>query len=42
MLEVWRLAYEKAGFKSVLHNEIDKHACNTLRKNRPDLESDRR
>ncbi len=27
---------EKSGFKSVLHNEIDRHACNTLRKNRPD------
>lgn len=27
---------EKAGFKSVLHNEIDRHACNTLRANRPD------
>jgi DNA (cytosine-5)-methyltransferase 1 len=30
------LGLEKAGFKSVLLNEIDKHACNTLRKNRPD------
>lgn len=27
---------EKAGFDSVLLNEIDKHACNTLRKNRPE------
>jgi DNA (cytosine-5)-methyltransferase 1 len=26
---------EMAGFDSVLLNEIDKHACNTLRKNRP-------
>ncbi|MDQ6970600.1 MAG: DNA (cytosine-5-)-methyltransferase [Mariprofundus sp.] len=30
------LGMEKAGFESVLLNEIDKHACNTLRKNRPD------
>ena len=30
------LGLEKAGFQSVLLNEIDKHACNTLRKNRPD------
>ena len=30
------IGLEKAGFKSVLLNEIDKHACNTLRKNRPD------
>lgn len=29
------LGMEKAGFKSVLLNEIDVHACNTLRKNRP-------
>ncbi len=29
------IGMEKAGFKSVLLNEIDKHACNTLRKNRP-------
>lgn len=29
------LGMEKAGFKSVLLNELDKHACNTLRKNRP-------
>lgn len=26
---------EKAGFKPLVLNEIDKHACNTLRKNRP-------
>ena len=30
------IGMEKAGFKSVLLNEIDKHACNTLRKNHPD------
>jgi len=30
------IGLEKAGFESVLLNEIDKHACNTLRKNRPD------
>ncbi len=29
------LGMEKAGFKSVLLNEFDKHACNTLRDNRP-------
>lgn len=29
------LGMEKAGFKSVLLNEFDKHACNTLRQNRP-------
>lgn len=29
------LGMEKAGFKSVLLNEFDKHACNTLRTNRP-------
>lgn len=29
------IGMEKAGFKSVLLNEVDKHACNTLRKNRP-------
>ena len=29
------IGMEKAGFKSVLLNEIDKHACNTLKKNRP-------
>lgn len=29
------LGMEKAGFRSVLLNEIDKHACNTLRLNRP-------
>jgi len=28
------LGMEKAGFESVLLNEIDKHACSTLRKNR--------
>jgi DNA (cytosine-5)-methyltransferase 1 len=27
---------EKAGFDSIMLNEIDRHACNTLRKNRPD------
>jgi DNA (cytosine-5)-methyltransferase 1 len=30
------IGMERAGFDSVLLNEIDKHACNTLRKNRPD------
>ena len=30
------LGMEKAGFKSVLLNEIDKDACNTLRINRPE------
>ena len=30
------LGLEKAGLKSVLLNEIDSHACKTLRKNRPD------
>lgn len=30
------LGLERAGFKSVMFNEIDKHACNTLRTNRPD------
>jgi DNA (cytosine-5)-methyltransferase 1 len=30
------LGMEKAGFDSVLLNEIDKHACNTLRQNRPE------
>jgi len=29
------IGMEKAGFKSVLLNELDKHACNTLRLNRP-------
>ncbi|PCK05783.1 MAG: DNA (cytosine-5-)-methyltransferase [Alteromonadaceae bacterium] len=29
------LGMEKAGFKSVLLNELDKHACDTLRANRP-------
>jgi DNA (cytosine-5)-methyltransferase 1 len=29
------IGMEKAGFKSLMLNEIDKHACNTLRKNRP-------
>lgn len=29
------LGMEKAGFKSVLLNEFDKHACQTLRENRP-------
>lgn len=30
------LGMEKAGFESVLLNEFDKHACNTLRINRPE------
>jgi DNA (cytosine-5)-methyltransferase 1 len=30
------IGMEKAGFESVLLNEIDKHACNTLRLNRPE------
>lgn len=30
------LGLEKAGFSNLLLNEWDKHACNTLRKNRPD------
>ncbi len=30
------LGMEKAGFNSVLLNELDKHACNTLRTNRPE------
>lgn len=29
------LGLEKAGFESILLNEIDKHACNTLKLNRP-------
>jgi len=29
------LGLEQAGFKSLMLNEIDKHACNTLRFNRP-------
>ena len=29
------LGLEKAGFHHLLLNEIDKHSCNTLRKNRP-------
>ncbi len=29
------LGMEKSGLKSILLNELDKHACNTLRKNRP-------
>ena len=29
------IGMEMAGFDSVLLNEIDKHACNTLRQNRP-------
>ena len=29
------IGLEKAGFEAVLLNEIDKHACNTLRANRP-------
>lgn len=37
------LGLEQAGFKSLMLNEIDKHACNTLRFNRPEwniVESD--
>lgn len=30
------LGLERCGFQSLLLNEIDKHACATLRKNRPD------
>ena len=30
------IGMEKAGFESILLNEIDKHACNTLRENRPE------
>ena len=30
------LGMEKAGFNSILLNEFDKHACNTLRENRPE------
>ncbi len=30
------LGMEQAGFKSILLNELDKHACDTLRHNRPD------
>lgn len=30
------LGMEKAGFESILLNEFDKHACNTLRLNRPE------
>tara|TARA_R110002124_G_scaffold285991_1_gene465593 strand:- start:7878 stop:9128 length:1251 start_codon:yes stop_codon:yes gene_type:complete len=30
------LGLEQAGFNSVLLNELDKHACNTLKHNRPD------
>lgn len=30
------IGMERAGFESVLLNELDKHACNTLRQNRPD------
>lgn len=29
------IGMERAGFESILLNEIDKHACKTLRKNRP-------
>lgn len=29
------IGMERAGFKSLLLNEIDKHACSTLRENRP-------
>lgn len=30
------LGMEKAGFQTALLNELDKHACNTLRNNRPE------
>ncbi|EGQ8121867.1 DNA (cytosine-5-)-methyltransferase [Vibrio cholerae] len=30
------IGMEQAGLKSILLNEMDKHACNTLRHNRPD------
>ncbi len=30
------IGMDKAGFRSVLLNELDKHACQTLRTNRPD------
>lgn len=30
------IGMEQAGFESILLNEMDKHACNTLRHNRPD------
>ncbi|MQB55889.1 DNA (cytosine-5-)-methyltransferase [Rahnella sp. RcJ3] len=30
------LGLEKAGLKALMLNEIDRHACNTLRKNRPE------
>lgn len=30
------LGMEMAGFNSIMLNEFDKHACNTLRENRPD------
>ncbi len=30
------LGMEQAGFESLLLNELDKHACNTLKHNRPD------
>lgn len=30
------IGMEKAGFESVVLNELDKHACNTLRQNRPE------
>ena len=30
------LGMEKAGFETVFLNELDKHACNTLRSNRPE------
>ncbi|MFT8797667.1 DNA cytosine methyltransferase [Zymomonas mobilis] len=29
------IGMERAGFQTIMFNEIDKHACNTLRKNRP-------
>lgn len=32
------LGFEKAGFKTEAVVEIDKHACNTLRENKPNLE----
>jgi DNA (cytosine-5)-methyltransferase 1 len=34
------IGMEQAGFKSIYLNELDKHACNTLRLNRPDWNID--
>ena len=30
------IAYDKAGFETLMLNEIDKDACNTLKANKPD------